>query len=101
MNGECLELEDICTSLKKEVLEAWGSYKSAQEKAAIREDELQDEIKQIQKAKASDRQQMISQITKLTSDMDEALDKVRVCTQERDQAYLKIAEFELVSLSFN
>lgn len=100
MNRECLELEDLCASLKKEVLEAWDSYKGAQEKAAVREDELQDEIKQIQKAKSLDRQQMINQITKLTTDMEEALEKVRVNALERDQAYLKAAEFAHVRMTY-
>jgi hypothetical protein len=96
LNAECLELEDLCTSLKKEVQEAWDNYKSSQEKAAIREDELQDEIKQIQKAKYLDRQQMISQITKLTADLEESIEKSRLHQKERDEAYLSIGEFQQV-----
>ena len=47
MNEECLELEDQVSALKVEVKEAWGSYKNAQERAALREAELQDEIRQV------------------------------------------------------
>jgi hypothetical protein len=34
-------------ALKEEVKEAWESYKTSQERAAIRETELQDEIRQV------------------------------------------------------
>ena len=47
MNEECLDLEDQVSALKVEVKEAWGSYKNAQERAALREAELQDEIRQV------------------------------------------------------
>jgi hypothetical protein len=42
-----LELETQCDSLKKEVQEAWEAYKGAQEKAALREAELLDELSEI------------------------------------------------------
>jgi outer membrane murein-binding lipoprotein Lpp len=47
LNTECLELESQCESLKREVQEAWEAYKGSQEKAALREAELLDEIAQI------------------------------------------------------
>jgi cell division septum initiation protein DivIVA len=47
LNEECLELEDQVQALKEEVKEAWESYKTSQERAAIRETELQDEIRQV------------------------------------------------------
>ena len=47
MNEECLELEDQVQALKNEVKEAWGSYKTSQERAAVREAELQDELRQV------------------------------------------------------
>ena len=47
LNEECLDLEDQVSALKVEVKEAWGSYKNAQERAALREAELQDEIRQV------------------------------------------------------
>lgn len=47
LNEECLELEDQVQALKNEVKEAWGSYKTSQERAAIREAELQDELRQV------------------------------------------------------
>lgn len=72
--------------MKKEVEEAWNSYKSAQEKAALREDELQEEIKSIQKAKQSDKQQMIAQVTKLSADIDQAMEQVKKFQLERDEA---------------
>eukprot|EP01036_Dinobryon_divergens_P026835 gene26835-35527_t len=43
LNRECLELEEMCQALKGEVREAWDNYKNAQERAAFREAELQDE----------------------------------------------------------
>ena len=49
LNEECLELEDQVTALKSEVKEAWYSYKCSQERAAVREAELQDEIRQVRK----------------------------------------------------
>jgi hypothetical protein len=42
-----LELETQCEALKKEVQEAWEAYKGSQEKAALREAELLDEITEI------------------------------------------------------
>ena len=47
LNEECLELEDQVQALKVEVKEAWSSYKQSQERAALREAELQDEIRQV------------------------------------------------------
>ena len=47
LNEECLELEDQVQALKNEVKEAWGSYKTSQERAAVREAELQDELRQV------------------------------------------------------
>jgi chromosome segregation ATPase len=77
LNGECLELEDQVQALKGEVQEAWGSYKSSQEKAAIREAELQDELRQVQKAKSTDKQSLLTQMGRVGEEVDGALKQMR------------------------
>ena len=84
LNAECLELEDQVSSLKKEVQEAWDSYKAAQERAALREAELLDELKQIQKAKHTDKQSLLSQMGKVGEEVDEAVKQMRSMQAERD-----------------
>lgn len=86
LNGECLELEESCTSLKKEVEEAWASYKSSQEKAMLRESELQEEIRMIQKAKSTDKQQLQVQISRMNEDTSELLKRIKSLESERDHA---------------
>lgn len=90
LNSECLELEDHVTSLKSEIQDAWSSYKTAQEKSAIREGELLDEIEIMKKAKQSDKLQYKSHITKLSSDLEECLQRVKSLEKEK---------VELVTLS--
>jgi len=86
LNGECLELEEQAASLKTEVQEAWNTYQAAQEKAAAREAELQEEIRALQKAKKTDKQQMLAQLTTLGNDRDEALRGMRAAQAERQEA---------------
>lgn len=86
LNAECLELEDNVASLKTEVQEAWNSYQAAQEKAAARETELQEEIRALQKAKKTDKQQILAHITSLGNDRDEALRSLRAAQAERQDA---------------
>lgn len=84
LNQECLELEELCASLKLEVREAWESYKQVQDKAMISESELQDEIKHIQKAKLIDKQQLIAQVSKLNEDLNEAMKQISIVQTQRD-----------------
>eukprot|EP01041_Mallomonas_annulata_P003463 gene3463-6889_t len=84
LNGECLELEDKCDALKREVEEAWITYKTSQEKSAAREQELQDEIRQLQKAKQTDKQQSLSHFQKLGEDAEDALKQLRTVQQEKE-----------------
>ena len=77
LNTECLELEDQVNSLKSEGQEAWSSYQRSQEHAAVREAELQDEIKSLNKSWSQDKQQHLSQITKLRGDCDSSIAKMR------------------------
>ena len=93
LNAECLELEDQVASLKKEVQEAWDSYKVAQERAALREAELMDELKAVQKAKQTDKQSLLSQMGKVGEEVDEAVKQMRAMQTERDtlQAQLRAA----------
>lgn len=86
LNGECLELEEQAASLKTEVQEAWNTYQAAQEKAAAREAELQEEIRALQKAKKTDKQQMLAQLTTLDNDREEALRGMRAAQAERQEA---------------
>ena len=85
LNGECLELEEQAASLKTEVQEAWNTYQAAQEKAAAREAELQEEIRALQKAKKTDKQQMLAQLTTLDNDREEALRGMRAAQAERQE----------------
>lgn len=97
LNAECLELEESCTSLKKEVEEAWDSYKSSQEKAMARESELQEEIRLIQKAKTTDKQQLQVQLTRMNDDTAELLKRIKALESERDEAVEKFTEMSELS----
>ena len=70
-------MEETVSALRKEVAEAWDSYKVAQERAAIREEEYQDEIQQIQRAKATDKAQLQAQLTKQVDEVSEAIKMIR------------------------
>lgn len=86
LNAECLELEDLCASLKKEVQDAWDSYKQAQEKAAIVEDELQEEIKTLQKARQLEKQALNTQIAELSHELESFVKRVEAAEEDRDEA---------------
>lgn len=85
LNSECLDLENQVAGLKTEVQEAWNSYQAAQERAAAREAELQEEVRAVQKAKKTDKQQMLTQLTTLGNDRDEALKAMRAAQAERQE----------------
>ena len=72
--------------LKTEVSEAWSTYQQALEKHASRELELQDEIKQITKAKATDKQQFSSQMAVYESTIEDLRRQLMQAHQERDEA---------------
>jgi hypothetical protein len=78
LNAECLELEDQCSSLTKEAKEAWESYRISQERAAAREAELLDEVKEIQKAKAAEKQQIVAQITKSQNEIENLIKQIDI-----------------------
>lgn len=59
LNREILELEDRCKALQAEIEDTWKTYKAAQEKAAMREGELHDEINALKRAKEADKQQYL------------------------------------------
>lgn len=84
LNQECLELEEQCTALKHEVHEAWDHYKQAQERAAAAESEMQDEVKQIQRAKALDKQQSVAEITRLQTELSEMKKCISATDQEKE-----------------
>lgn len=90
LNVECLELEKQVDALKREVAEAWSTFRNAQEKSAVKESELQDEIRQIQKGKTTDRQQSIQQIQKVTEDLEEATRQVKLALGERDALQVQL-----------
>jgi len=70
LNREILELEDRCKSLQAEIEDTWKTYKAAQEKAAIREGELHDEINSLKRAKEADKQQYLVGVEALVSEMN-------------------------------
>eukprot|EP01038_Epipyxis_sp_PR26KG_P014311 gene14311-19195_t len=84
LNLECLELEKHSNELKQEVQEAWDTYKLSQEKAIIRETELQDEIRQIQKAKQTDKQQSVAQLLKLNEDLINAGKQIQALSSDKE-----------------
>eukprot|EP01032_Pedospumella_encystans_P010542 gene10542-12312_t len=90
LNREVLDLEEHGVSLKQEVQEAWDNYKAAQEKAAQQESELQDEIRQIQKAKLSDKQQAVAQISKMNEEVAEAVRQVQAAQQQTRDLQAKL-----------
>ena len=89
LNTECLELEDQVNSLKSKD-RAWSSYQRSQEHAAVREAELQDEIKSLNKSWSQDKQQHLSQITKLRGDCDSSIAKMREAVQEKESMSVRI-----------
>lgn len=97
LNAECLELEDQCTSLKTEVKEAWESYRLTQEKFAIREAELQDEIKQLQKAKTTDKQQLQIQMARMNEEVGDTIKLKKTVEVERDELLERIKRIEAAS----
>eukprot|EP00598_Pedospumella_elongata_P001435 CAMPEP_0184975852 /NCGR_PEP_ID=MMETSP1098-20130426/6947_1 /TAXON_ID=89044 /ORGANISM="Spumella elongata, Strain CCAP 955/1" /LENGTH=855 /DNA_ID=CAMNT_0027498627 /DNA_START=54 /DNA_END=2621 /DNA_ORIENTATION=+ len=90
LNREVLDLEEHSVSLKQEVQEAWDNYKTAQEKAAQQESELHDEIRQIQKAKLSDKQQAVAQISKMNEEVAEAVRQVQAAQQQTRDLQAKL-----------
>jgi hypothetical protein len=94
LNTECLEFEETVTSLRKEITDAWDSYKVAQERAAIREEELQDEIQLITRAKATDKQQLQAQLTKATEEVSEALKMMRSAQTEKDSVLAQLQAYQ-------
>jgi chromosome segregation ATPase len=94
LNAECLEFEETVVSLRKEIADAWGSYKVAQEKAAVREEELLDEIQEITKAKATDKQQMQLQLAKASEEVTESLKLLKVAQADKDIALAQLQEYQ-------
>lgn len=100
LNEECLELEEQVTSLRQEVQEAWDQYKLAQEKAALREAELQDEINILQKAKQTDKQQSVGQISKLNEDIELILQQLQQLREDKQSLLTQLAEKDSIDLSY-
>lgn len=90
MNRECLDFEEQTAALKLEVQEAWDNYKSAQERAAAVEAELQDEVRMIQKAKLAEKQQAVAQIAKLGEDVAEAVRQTQTAQTQRTEMQAKL-----------
>lgn len=92
LNRECLELEEQVSSLKQEVHEAWDHYKQAQEKAAATESEMQDEFKQVQRAKQLEKQQSIAQMNKLQEELAATTKQVTVANAEKDSVMRQLSD---------
>ena len=90
-------MEDEIKSMHKQIKEAWDTYSMAQEKAAAREDELQDEIKQLAKAKQTDKQQLLLQMAKMNSDVEDALNQKKDLQKELETLQFKFEEIEAES----
>ena len=75
LHAECLELEEVINGLKKEVAEAWSTYQTSQEKAALRESELADEIKALKQAKQTDKTQFAAQMSALEATNKELVEQ--------------------------
>jgi len=100
LNAECLELEDQCSALKTEVREAWDNYKIAQERSVARETELLDEIKQLQKAKLVDKQQMLGHVSKVQGDVDEMVKQLKTLEDERDGLLQRLEEVDALEAAW-
>ena len=85
------DLENQISDLKKEVLEAWANYKQVQEKAAANEMELQEEIRQIQKAKALDKQQLLAQVTKQAEDINSLNKFISPFEKEKEEMHHQLS----------
>ena len=94
LNAECLELEDKCASLTKEAKEAWESYRISQERAAARETELLDEVKEIQRAKAAEKQQIVGQISKSQTEMESLIKQINTLQDEKNSILAKLDEMD-------
>lgn len=124
LNREVLDLEEHSSALKLEVQEAWDNYKQAQEKAAQQESELQvrtmaglifltllffsdlqcfyiqqqDEIRQIQKAKLTDKQQSVAQLSKMSEEVAEAMRQVQLAQQHTKDLQVRRARKKFIDL---
>lgn len=74
--------------------EAWDNYKVAQDRAAFREAELQDEMKALQKAKLQEKQQMVAQLAKMSEEVAGSVKQVQAAQQERDAVQLQLEAVE-------
>ena len=92
LNAECLELEDQVGALRKEVESAWQTYKQSQELAAERESDLQDEIKLVQKAKQTDKQQLSIQMGDASRELDDTRNLLKNMQADKDVLQSKIDE---------
>lgn len=78
--------------MKGEVQEAWNNYRSAQEKAATIESDLQDEIKILQKAKLQDKQQAVAQISKMNDEITELMKQLQNSQSQKSELLQQLAE---------
>lgn len=97
LNTECLDLEEQSNSLKKEVKEAWESYRIAQEKAACREAELQDEMRQLKLAKQADKLQIQSQLQLLNENIAEYKSQINSLQIDKNDLVLRLQQVGSVS----
>ena len=83
--------------MRQEVEEAWSTYKTSQERSAAREAELLDEIKQLQRAKQTDKQQSLQHFTKLNEEIDSLKLQMALVVKERDEWMEKTTQLSSAS----
>ncbi len=93
--------------MKKEVKEAWEAYKGVQEKAALREAELLDEISELglpylffldwclEKAKSVDRQAMVTRLTTLEMMQQTTELEIQTLRKENTELVAKMATIDI------
>lgn len=95
-----MELEEQNTSLKSEVQEAWDHYKQSQERAAARELELLDEMKDITQSKSIDKQQYKEEIYQCKQELSLSQQLYQQLMDEKllQQEENKKQQFELTTI---
>jgi chromosome segregation ATPase len=97
LHTELAEVEEEKKGLELELRSAWDNYKTAQEKAAAVEGDLQDELRQVLRAKDQERQQAVVQITKLSEDVAAAMRQVATAQSDRDEAIQRLSAADQVN----
>jgi predicted nucleic acid-binding Zn-ribbon protein len=69
-----------------------------QERAAARESELQDEMKAVQRAKSSEKQNVASQLQKMQEELTEAKREAEIIRQEKEDFKEQMDRYEQIKV---